>query len=98
VNECGRTVSHELSLRIVALATIRGRPRRSRANPARRTSTSTVELPLFDTRTAVLAEPFRVTCAGDAVSRSEGRVVPTEVGTISMSGSRLARRVIVRSP
>jgi hypothetical protein len=71
----GRTRSHEAASRR-RRGTIRGRPRRPSANPARVTSTSTALLPEFVTRTASWPGPTSVTLAGDAVSETGGGALP----------------------
>ena len=56
-NRVGRTVSHAVAARRLAPGATRGRPRRSRPNPARVASTATASLPGFVTRIAAPAEP-----------------------------------------
>ncbi len=69
----GRNVSHPAAERAPPFQTIRGRPRRSRRNPARDTSTATRLVPEFRTCKIVRAFPASITRAGVAVSAT-GRV------------------------
>ena len=68
----GATVSHDARRTRTSARHDRGRPRRSRENPARTTSTTTGLRPGFVTRTSARADPANATCAGAAVSASGG--------------------------
>src|SRR5205823_5074029 len=88
----GRTPSHEAARRAGAPASrIRGRPRGPRANPAEATSTTIVSAPVFAMRIARRAAPTSVTCAGDAVSATAGRVGPA----LATAGAAAAQRTAV---
>jgi hypothetical protein len=78
------------------LRTILGRPRKSSANPARATSATTRRDPEFETRIVVRPLPRSVTCAGDAVSATGGRVVlaPAEAGTSTRATTAIAAAAI----
>ena len=67
--------------------TIFGRPRRSSANPARRTSSTTGFVPEFVTRTVARAAPASSRCAGEAVSATGDRA-PLAPAEADASASR----------
>ena len=94
----GRTLIHRAADRGLRRLTICGRPRRSRANPAKATSTTRRFVPGFLIRTVALSLPRKASRAGAAVNAKglDVALVPAEAGTSARTMAGRAARFIAR--
>jgi hypothetical protein len=93
----GLNVSHRAAERSPPLRAIRGRPQRSSAKPARRTSTTTRFVPEFVTRTSVRLLPARITRAGTAVSATGARAAPAPAPAAAGAGAAASAAAATRA-